>query len=518
MASLWLAGSETVVDESAQGFTFVEQGSHAAICHDGREIIQFDKNITFFRGAWWALHQCMTPGGGPEVAIVPVFASYSGESAVADVRYEVEERADAFAVTIIPTRTYAGTAVFQQVQERCTFSVQLADGRYEWEQKLEIAFQSDVDVTSSWIGFYRFPHQDGRPGLFLQYADPQPVNASGPAVPMTRDWLFQPEPYVGPDSYRLNWRRRYVAVIFQDPDGSFAWSDLNKTKWGHLSQDNRRARPCHPQGLQYLLQEDGSALEYRCDAPSHYHHVCEWGMDFHYWMDVAPFLRGTIIPAGTTFTCTTAVRLVGAEVTAPVLQQAREITLTPREFAFADKPAYEEPENTFAVSALERLDAQVWYPQNEGCRWERSGGYREGTGCLVIHNDYGNIGSWEQASLGPSQWGNPFLAGARYRLSAWVKVENFETDANQPGPQVGVTLCQYNGPAASTPPQLIDCGWSASPFNMETPIVDHLDWTYIELTIPHCPSYVLNGVLKLRFIGRGTAYFSGVKWEMVEAE
>ena len=38
------------------------------------------------------------------------------------------------------------------------------------------------------------PGPDGLPGICVQFADPQPVNASGPAVPVIRDMQMQFEP------------------------------------------------------------------------------------------------------------------------------------------------------------------------------------------------------------------------------------------------------------------------------------------------------------------------------------
>ncbi|MHB9024243.1 MAG: hypothetical protein ACYC7E_08715 [Armatimonadota bacterium] len=501
-------------------FEFIEQCSHAEIRHQGRSILDLDKNIAYFGGNWWVRNQCMAPGEGPEVASLPIFGFFN--YIVTDAHYEARAFEDGLTLTITPVKTKHGTKALQQVREQYTFTVRLVDGRYVWEQRLETQILQDLDLAELERGgpllVYRFPHQDGRPGYFMQYCDPQPVSASGPAVPMIRDWLQQPEPTVGPEGFRSHWKRRYTAIIFQNPDGSFSWSDLNKTKWYHLTRDNRRARPCHPQGLLYLLKENGEALEYRCDAPSHYHHVCEWGMDFHFWLDLEPYMRGTVLPAGTTITGTTTARLVNPEVTQPILESAQELILTPQEFAEADLPAYEEPENSFTVSALDRLDAQNWTPTSEGCRWERSGGYKEGSGCLVIQNAYAAEGSWEQRSTGPQQWGNPFLARARYRLSAWVKVENSRCDTSDLGPQIGVEFLQSNGPAPVSQHVVVDGGWSPQLNGTGKPIVDHIDWTYIELITPPCPSNVLYGRLKLRFSGRGTAYFSNVRWELVEDE
>ncbi|HEY3417052.1 MAG TPA: hypothetical protein VGM23_09235 [Armatimonadota bacterium] len=499
-------------------FEFIEQCSHAEIRHQGQSILNLDKNITYFGGNWWVRNQCMAPGEGPEVSSLPIFGFYN--YIVTDIRYEAVPLDDGLKLIITPLKTKHGTAAFQQVMEQCTFTVRLVDGRYEWEQQLDTHILQDLDLAQITSGgplmVYRFPQQDGHPGYFLQYCDPQPVSASGPAVPMQRDWLEQPEPVVGPEAFRAYWKRRYTAIIFQNPDGSFSWSDLNKTKWYHLTQDNRRARSCHPRGLLYLLKESGEALEYRCAADSHFHHVCEWGMDFHFWLDLEPYMRGTVLPAGTTLTGKTTARLVSPKVTLPIVEEASELKLTLEELAEADLPAYEEPENTFTVSALDRLDAQAWTPTSEGCRWELSGGYRDDSGCLIVSNSYAAEGSWEQRALGPQQWGNPFLAQARYRLSAWVKVENCRCDTSDAGPQVGVEFLQSNGPAPTSTKEIIDCGWSLQLNGTSKPIVDHLDWTYIELITPPCPSNAIYGKLKLRFGGRGTAYFSNVRWEMVD--
>ena len=504
-------------------FSFFQQGGHAAIIYDGQEILTLEEMITYHGGPWWVQNQVMVPGGPAEVASVPIFAFYGyHQDAVAAARYEAAAGEDSLTLKITPTRTLAGTKAIQQVRETCTITVRLEEGRFVWDQRLEIEIREDLDTAAlhqqSPLRVYRFPHQDGRAGMYYQFADPQPVWASGPAVPMTHDWQWQIEPSVGPEAFRQHWRRRWVSVIMQNPDGSYAWSELNKTKWGNLTLDNRRARPCHAQGYLYVLKESGEALEYKCDADSHYHHVCEWGMDFHFWCDLAPYLRGTVLPAGTKLTAATTVRLVGAAVTGPLLAGAAEMRLTERELAQADLPAYEEPENTFAVSALERLDAQLWAPHSEGCRWEKTGAHHGGGGCLVVHNDYSNVGEWEQSALGPQQWGNPFLAGARYKVSAWVRVEEGEFDSDGGGPQVGAEFMQSNGPAYVSTKEWMDMGWSRSLLRSDRDMPDLGGWNYVELITPPCPSFAIYGKLKLRLTGRGTAYFSNVRWEMAAEE
>lgn len=401
-------------------------------------------------------------------------------------------------------------------------TVWLENDRYVWEQRLEINFPQDLDTAElhaqAPLRVYRFPHRNLRRGIFFQFADPMPCGASGPAVPMIRDWGPDRGPYTGPEGFTRRWKRRWFQIIFQNPDGSYSWSDLHKWKWFYLTLDNRTARLCHPQGSFYLLKADGSGLEYQVDAPSHYHHVCEWGMDFHCWADLEPSMEGTVIPAGTRIEANTTARLVGPEVIEPLLEQAQEICLTEAEHRKAYLPAYEEPENTLTASVLDegRMDAWRWEPTSEGCRWEKTGGHREGTGCLVIENDYSMSGRWEQVFTGSSQWGNPFVPGAHYRLSAWVKVENADIDTWERGPQVGALFASSTPWPFENPSKTLDCGWSEPLVDVDKPAGDRIDWTYVELITPPGPEFASYCALRLQFCGRGTACFSGVRWARVE--
>lgn len=500
-------------------FTFLEQGSHAAFLYNGQEILKLNKNVTYFGGSYQVRDQVMIPGGKPENAFVMVLSSYKPDRDVLDVRYEVIKQNESLEVRIIPTKIRRGSAMLSRWIEVDTLSVRLEEGRFVWEQTATLRFFEDVDIDAPDTGMfiYRFHHVDGRPSRFFQYIDPAPVGGSGPAVPMLKDWSGYPEPYNGPDSFRQGWKREYVSIIFQNLDNTFSWSELNKTKWANLTNDNRRARPCASKGLLYLVKESGDALEYTIDAPSHYHHVCEWGMDYHCWCDLDPFAKGSIISAGTEIVCATHCQLVNASVTAPIFAKASRIELTPEERAIADRPAYEEPENSFIVSALDRLDAQYWEPTSEGCSWQRHGGYKPESGALVIRNAYSKYGSWEQRSFGTQEWGNPIMVGVRYQLSAWVRVDDFLPDPSETsGPQVGLDLVQYNGPAIGSTQSIIDCGWSLSLIDESQPLMKQIGWTPIKLVTPPCPNNVQRGVLKLRLAGRGTAYFSNARWEPLD--
>ena len=501
----------------AADFEFREDGAHAGIYYNGEKILRLETHDRLT-----IKDQCMEPGAGPELAWLQPFAFFGYKHSISEVRYDVEQETGRLSLAITPTNTLSGPEAFGWVQEKRTLTVWLEDGKFAWDERLEINVLKDVDIATlskkTPLRVYLFPHQDGRKGTFFQFSDPVPCYSSGPAVPMTRDWGSDRNPYTGPEGFTKDWKRRWVKIILQNPDGSYSWSDLNKNKWYWLTMDNMSARPCHPKGPFYLGTPDGSALEYKIDAPSHYHHVCEWAMDFHCWADLEPFLDGTVLPAGTRIEASNEVRLVGPEVAEPILEQAEEILLTETEFIKANLPAYEEPENTFTVSCLEpdRLDSWSWHPSSEGCRWEKTGGYKEGTGWLIIENKISGFGSWEEFFTGPSHWGNPFVKGARYRLSAWVKVDPCDCDALESGPQVGVLFSNSTAWPNENPSETQNSGWSDPLTGPGAARQKRIPWTCIEVVTEPCPSHGGMAALRLRFTGRGTAYFSCVRWELVD--
>lgn len=129
-------------------FQFTQQGSRAAIVHQDQEIIRLDSYVNYNGGQFWVADQCMVPGGEPEVASIPVFAFYGYRCAVNEGAYEVREAGpEGLTVVITPANTQGGRRVFDQVQERCTLSVRLVEGRYVWRQQLDINFLQAVDTA-----------------------------------------------------------------------------------------------------------------------------------------------------------------------------------------------------------------------------------------------------------------------------------------------------------------------------------------------------------------------------------
>ncbi|MHC4872060.1 MAG: hypothetical protein ACYTFY_09460 [Planctomycetota bacterium] len=499
-------------------FDFKENGSVAKICYQGNPIIRMMENYSPFGGTFSVQNQKMVQDGHPEVAFMPLFATLGYHHAVTEVSYEVDKSDTGISVRVIPENTKSGKDVFELVREVCTLSVELEGDRFVWRQHLTVTFLKDIELdkcdAKSKVRVYSFPMVDGSVGRFLQFADPMPVNASGPAVPMARDWIDFPEPTVGADTFRSHWKRDYVKIIYQNTDNSFSWTELNRQKTHAMQKDNQCARECHPKGKMYLVKADGEALEYSFNSPSHYHHICEWGMDFHCWLDVEEFTEDGIISAGTAVKAETVVKMVDADITEKVLKNAKHIELTEKEKMHYDLPAYEEPENSFAISALERADAIAWKPTSEGCSWSKTGGYKKGYGCLAIENSFSDIGSWELPLFGPSHWANPFVPGARYRLSAWVRCSELEGPFGGPG--IGIIFNNYLGPASSKKREEISGGWSEPLKGCKKGFSRELDWAYLEvITIP-CPSYVLSSKITLKLEGMGKAYFSNVGWEIAE--
>lgn len=509
------SNTEEIKPAVPAGFSFFEKNAQAAITYEGEEILVFHANHASLGGEFLIQNQLMKPGGRVENAILPVLCTYK----LAEAYYQLHECGESLSLRITPKRLMALALDGLPWEEELILKVSLTDKKtFCWTHRAILSFNQPVSLKNlpKGLHLYRFPHQNDSPGFFFQYSDPVPAGGSGPAVPMTRNWWDIPEPLNGPDAFTKVWQREYIAIILQNEDGSYVTSDLNKRKWHHLTRDNRRARPCAANGPFYLIKRNGEAVRYTVSAPSHYHHVCEWGMDFHSWCDLAPFAQDGVIPAGARIECETISELASSGEVAAILSQAKPLELTPEEFRIANLPAYEEPVNRFVSSALDDPDAHVWIPSSEGCRWETAGGKTSGHGILVIENRRTLTASWDQPLLGPSHWANPFIAGARYRFSVWVRVEPGWIDPSMtPGPQLGVTFHQFNGPASLATMTQISGGWSI-PLCRNDRMTLPSEWTYIELITEPCPAYALSAQLTLRFTGYGRAFFSDVCWTIVE--
>ena len=72
-----------------------------------------------------------------------------------------------------------------------------------------------------------------------------------------------------------------------------------------------------------------------------------------------------------------------------------------------------------------------------------------------------------------------------------------------------------NGPASVSQGVPVEGGWSAAICSLRHFVYTRtIDWTRIEL-VTTTPSYSLVACLHLRFLGRGKATFSNVRWERV---
>lgn len=162
-------------------FEFVQQGARALFMHDGQAILICEENVGYFGGVWQARDQWLEPGGGAEVASLPIFAWIAYPNAPTKVAYDVLADGERLKVAIRPLRTQKGTAALELIDECCTLSVELADGRYLWTQRLRTEARRDIDVDrlgkDSLLWVYTLAQPAGTPGRYMQFADPLPVGA-----------------------------------------------------------------------------------------------------------------------------------------------------------------------------------------------------------------------------------------------------------------------------------------------------------------------------------------------------
>jgi len=500
-------------------FKFEECGNEAFITFDGKKILCFQGYNVFFGRSFWVKDMATRPDGEHEVACMPTWATYGYTRDVTKVRFNVLEQGRRLALELVPVETMAGTAVLERVREKKTICVGLSeDGRaFVWDMRLDVQFLDDVALeefgrAGSGRPFrqYEFPNPDGSPGQYIQFADPLPTCAVGPAVPMQEDWLGVQEPYCGRQGFRKDWQRRYYDILVQTPDGRWLKTKLNRQKLFHLEKFNRRALELKRDGTLYVVRRDKSALKYEFDVDSLFLHICEWGNDFHFWSDFSRQFKDGRIEKGRTLTYRYRVSDAPAGEVAPLHEQAEEVELTPQEYQRANQPLYEEPVNTFRTSALEPIDVRAWEPDETG-RWEPQVGRREGFGSVALRHSTMRTSYWRAEGIGPSQWCNPIAPNCRYRLSCYARVADAEGEPQGAGAQVGLVFHHYNGPAAAGARKVdIHAGFSPAGQAVRD------EWTYIELLTDPAPAYALHATLLLRFEGKGTAYFTEVSFERVK--
>jgi len=494
-------------------FRFEQDGNEAWIRYGDRDILSFQMYNVFFDRSFWVRDMATRPDGVHEVASMPTWATYGYTRDITRVDFKALEQGRRLVLEIVPTERQGGSETLHRILEKKTISVQLSpDGKtFIWDMKLEVEFLDDVaqdefDRVGTFRA-YKFPNPDGSSGLFIQFADPLPTYAVGPCVPMQEDWLGVREPYVGARNYRKDWQRRYFDIIVQTPHGKWLKTELNRQKLFHLERFNRRAFEMKRDGIFYIVRKDRSALKYEFDVESLFLHVCEWGNDFHFWSDFAREFKDGKIEKGRKLTFKYRVSDATSEEVRPLYDQAEKVQLTAEEYKAANQPAYEEPINTFKVSALEPVDVQAWAPDEPG-RWEPNVGRQEGFGSVVLEHTKEASSCWQAKGIGSSQFCNPIAPNCRYRLCCYARVKDFVGYLHEAGPQLGVIFHHYNGPA-SAGAEKVDVQTAFSPARQA--IKD--EWTYVELVTAPAPAYALNATLILKFEGMGTAYFTEVKFE-----
>lgn len=367
-------------------------------------------------------------------------------------------------------------------------------------------------MTAHELGLVRFPDPRGHERPWWEIDDPNFSGNYGPSVPMQQDWLGIYEPNCGPDTFRKHWRRQVEKFVYADRSGGISTIRFHRALTFSLSIQNRRALPFRPGGFAGVLHTDGWGTLYEfVDGVPTYGHLCEWGFDTHFYRAVPEVLRkGQVLEA----TCR--IREVPPAVMKELLRGAKAVEPTAAEWKQTEElPVYEEPVNHFATSWRDdrARDAWAWSP-GVGATWDRRVG-RTQTGSLRLDvpRHIANDGaSWRSARVGPTNFMNPFVPGARYRLRGYVKIRPTARSVPPCTPTISITLHQYGGPAMFAPEMKPNSTFTGRVAGPGKPGV----WTKIETVTTPIDGNVMAATLGCQLAGDGTAWFDDIAFEKLD--
>lgn len=400
------------------------------------------------------------------------------------------------------------------VKDALEFLPAADSGGWMIEHRCRIVLRKRVQARE--IGLVQFPLPNGRPALWWEIDDPNFDGNYGPSVPMKQDWLGVYEPNCGPDTFRKHWRRRVEKFVFQEPSGKVRTIRFHRGLLFSLTKHNRRALPFKRGGFASVLHSDGAGTLYEfVDGQPTFGHLCEWGFDTHFWRLLPGDPDTLVLPKGHVLEARYRIREVPPAAMRRILRGATPIEPTAQEWRQADVPIYEEPVNHFAVSWRDdrAADAWPWIP-GVGATWDRRiGRTKPGSLRLDVPLHVMNEGAhWKSVRVGQTNFMNPLVPRARYRLSAYVMTQPSATSSKPSVPSISMTFHQYAGPATFSPEVLPNEVFTGTLRARIQP----RRWTKIEAVSAPIRGNIMGVTLGYHLHGGGTAWSDDVVFEKVE--
>ena len=476
-------------------FTVSEHPGKTTVLYDGDPVLTFIQEHLFFRG-FTISNLKLRPRGPVELIGLCGSSFYGSKLLRCELECHVEE---AYRVRISLKPAKVEGDLLELVREKRDIVIEYKPEHSRFRCAITSAMDFLADIRGG-EGLALTPNaQWGRDNYaVIEFDDPLLSGGVGPQVPMTQDWTGLPEPVLGEDNYTTRWKKRYVSVVLPTAERGLRRVMFNRTVNGCQHFYNRCLPRTTPR-LPFLYEKmDGRFLLFTplFDYPAS-HHICEWGYDMHlYAMLDRPepgllFRKGQHVDLAYQFE-----EIERKEAPAGYLH-ASPTEVDADERARSDLPIYEEPVCRFTLSTLGCPDQYGW-TAGERCVWTRAGGHATGTGVLEIRNGpRASETAWEFHHFGPSYACNPIPPASRFKVSAWVRAEEWAAVS------VSLILNHYNGPAMYSPRVPVT---STATVRDDAPRDGN--WRRLEFVSEPAGAYTLSGAFRFAYAGHGSAALS----------
>ena len=495
------------MSEYTPNFRLESDGAHYLVMDRDTQVMEFMNHEMFMGGIFIMGGSVFRPGGPRRICNwVPFWMGFASLQAEVDISVLDGQDSDCLVLQLVPDDPGGMAAARSQM----TFTWDAAHDSYAVEHEGWLTFRR-APSAGDLGGFFSMPLIEGGAAWIWQIDDPNYENNYGPSVPMRRDWYHQYEPYTGPDTFRKHWRRGVTHLLSQEPSGVLRMAEAHRGRL-FATPLNLNLFPVQPGGRQGARFTDGAGLIYEIlSDPPVASHICEWGFDHHYF-HVLPTRDGLpAVSAGDVLHCRYRITERSPEAMTALLAEALPLEPDPELLPSVDVPIYEEPVNRFQISYIdpEAQDAFAWTPDG-GATWDRAVGHETpGSLRLDVASVQSQPAEWLMTDVGPSLFMNPLVPGARYRLSAWVRVEG-KPPVAAPYVRLGVGFKYYQGPGTYGKLLPVELHWSAPADRTRLG-----EWQQICVETPPVDGYSGGATLLCQLSGCGSAWFDEVVFEPI---
>ena len=487
----------------------VTVGGDSRVLAGDAELMRITVGDLYMGGTIIIGHIRFRPGGPLRIAnLVNCWRSFVPKRHPEEAHVRAEQTEQGLRLHVEPD-TRGGVA---DVENYFDFLPDPQAGGWMIEHRCRIILRRRVDLRQ--LGVIAFADERGHDAFWWEIDDPNFDGNYGPSVPMQNDWLGVYEPNCGPDTFRKHWRRQVETFIFSEPAGRVRTIRFHRGMLFCLSRHNQRALPLGAWAGVRHRDGAGTLVEFSDGQPT-FGHLCEWGFDTHFWRRIEARPGQPILPQGHQLQMTYRLRELPREAMDKRLHCARPIEPTEREWlGVANVPIYEEPVNHFATSWRDEKagDAWPWIP-GAGATWDRKVGRRR-PGSLRLETPREALpttASWESIRVGASNFMNPLVPGARYRLTGFVRVEPGD-GPGLPTPSLSIRFHKYAGPGTFAP-EITPCEVVTSQGHAR---VKSRQWSLVEVLSPPVNGHVMGATLACHLHGRGVAWFDEIAFEKLD--